>query len=72
MTVLFHLEGNSALLNESVMMYIGVYAYGQNRFDLTFNPCGANINRLDGSSLVIVKRSLIPSQSLSYQQQHSH
>lgn len=45
MTVLFHLAGNSALLNESVMMYIGVYAYGENRFDLTFNPCKANIYR---------------------------
>lgn len=24
-------------------MYIGVYAYGEARFDLTFNPCSANI-----------------------------
>jgi hypothetical protein len=45
MTVLFHLTGNSALANESIMMYIGVYAYGESRFDLTFNPCNANINR---------------------------
>ena len=45
MTVLFHLEGSSAIANESVMMYIGVYAYGQSRFDLTFNPCKANIQR---------------------------
>lgn len=45
MTVLFHLEGSSALANESLMMYIGVYAYGENRFDLTFNPCAANIAR---------------------------
>ncbi|KAF2859690.1 TRP-domain-containing protein [Piedraia hortae CBS 480.64] len=46
MTVLFHLEGNSGLANESLMMFIGVYAYGENRFDLTFNPCNANINSL--------------------------
>ncbi|KAF2199133.1 TRP-domain-containing protein [Delitschia confertaspora ATCC 74209] len=46
MTVLFHLAGNTALKNESLMMYIGVYAYGENRFDLTFNPCSANINSL--------------------------
>ena len=45
MTVQFHLEGASALANESVMMYIGVYAYGESRFDLTFNPCLANIDR---------------------------
>lgn len=45
MTVLFHLAGNSALYNESLMMYIGVYAYGEDRFDLVFNPCNANIYR---------------------------
>jgi hypothetical protein len=46
MTVQFHLVGNSALVNESIMMYIGVFAYGQSRFDLTFDPCSANIARL--------------------------
>ena len=45
MTVLFHLEGNSAIANESLVMFIGVYAYGESRFDLTFNPCHANIER---------------------------
>lgn len=45
MTVLFHLAGNTGLMNQSLMMYIGVFAYGQSRFDLTFNPCGANIQR---------------------------
>ncbi|KAL8826107.1 MAG: hypothetical protein Q9191_004002 [Dirinaria sp. TL-2023a] len=45
MTVLFHLEGNTAVANESLMMYIGVFAYGQSRFDLTFNPCSAQIYR---------------------------
>ncbi|OCK89298.1 TRP-domain-containing protein [Cenococcum geophilum 1.58] len=46
MTVLFHLAGNTAIKNESLMMYIGVFAYGESRFDLTFNPCYANINSL--------------------------
>ncbi|KAF2190547.1 TRP-domain-containing protein [Zopfia rhizophila CBS 207.26] len=46
MTVLFHLAGETALKNEALMMYIGVYAYGEGRFDLTFNPCSANINSL--------------------------
>jgi hypothetical protein len=45
MTVLFHLEGQTALANESIMMSIGVYAYGKSRFELIFNPCSANINR---------------------------
>ncbi|KAF2116729.1 hypothetical protein BDV96DRAFT_598589 [Lophiotrema nucula] len=43
MTVLFHLEGDTALKSEAIMMYIGVFAYGESRFDLTFNPCSANI-----------------------------
>lgn len=45
MTVLFHLAGDTNLQSESIMMYIGVYAYGESRFDLTFNPCSANIYR---------------------------
>lgn len=45
MTVLFHLAGSTAVANETLMMYIGVYAYGEGRFDLTFNPCDANIQR---------------------------
>jgi len=45
MTVLFHMEGSTPLVNASLMMYIEVYAYGESRFDLAFNPCLANINR---------------------------
>lgn len=63
MTVLFHLEGNTAVSNESLMsmssniwvtvyfanpssaVRIGVYAYGEPRFDLVFNPCHAQIYR---------------------------
>jgi hypothetical protein len=45
MTVQFHLAGNSDLKGEALMMYIGVFAYGESRFDLTFNPCDANIAR---------------------------
>ena len=61
MTVLFHLEGNTNVANESIMsisplsfsttlaltlpVYIGVFAYGESRFDLTFNPCNAQIYR---------------------------
>ena len=45
MTVLFHLEGETALTSENIMMSIGVFAYGESRFELTFNPCDANIDR---------------------------
>lgn len=62
MTVLFHLEGNTNVANESIMsaftpsdipknptnilsVYIGVFAYGESRFTLTFNPCNAQIYR---------------------------
>jgi hypothetical protein len=45
MTIMFHLEGQTALMNESIMMSIGVFAYGESRFELTFNPCSANIHR---------------------------
>lgn len=46
MTVLFHLQGSTDVVSESLMMYIGVFAYGEGRFDLTFNPCSANIDSL--------------------------
>jgi meiotic recombination protein REC8 len=45
MTVLFHLGGNTNLQNESIMIHIGVQAYGEDRFDFTFNPCNANFAR---------------------------
>jgi hypothetical protein len=61
-TVLFHLGGNSALTNESLMLYIGVFAYGEQRFELTFNPCNANINSLCplNSSVPIEASGIIP------------
>jgi ML-like domain len=36
-----------ASLTNIIAVYIGVFAYGESRFDLTFNPCAANINRYD-------------------------
>ena len=45
MTVVFHLSGDTAIVNTTIMMYIGVYAYGENRFDLIFDPCKANLPR---------------------------
>lgn len=61
-TVLFHLGGSSALTNESLMLYIGVFAYGKQRFELTFNPCNANINSLCplNSSVPIQASGIIP------------
>lgn len=45
MTVLFQLEGNTAVANESLVLYISVYAYGETRLTFLFNPCAANIPR---------------------------
>lgn len=43
-------------------MYIGVFAYGEARFNLTFNPCNANINSLCplNSSVPITANGIIP------------
>lgn len=45
MTILFHLAGETALTQDDIMMNIGVFAYGESRFDLTFDPCNANMWR---------------------------
>ncbi|KAI1771642.1 TRP-domain-containing protein [Hypoxylon cercidicola] len=42
-TILFHLDGSTNIRNESVMLYISVEAYGENRFSMTVNPCNVNI-----------------------------
>jgi len=62
MTVLFHLAGNTNLQNESIMIHIGVQAYGEDRFDFTFNPCNANFGSLCpmNSSVPINGEAIIP------------
>ncbi|RMD40642.1 hypothetical protein DV735_g4472, partial [Chaetothyriales sp. CBS 134920] len=62
MTVQFHIGGTSALTNESLMLYIGVYAYGESRFNLTFNPCSANIDSMCplNASVPIEANGIIP------------
>ncbi|KAK5942094.1 hypothetical protein PMZ80_006047 [Knufia obscura] len=62
MTITFHLGGYTAVANESVMMYIGVYAYGENRFNLTFDPCFANIRSMCpiNASVPIEGNGIIP------------
>ncbi|KAF7561225.1 hypothetical protein G7046_g2921 [Stylonectria norvegica] len=46
LTVLFHLDGTTNIRNESLMMHISVEAYGENRFNMTYDPCKANIGSL--------------------------
>ena len=45
-----------------LLVYIGVFAYGEQRFELTFNPCNANINSLCplNSSIPIEASGIIP------------
>lgn len=45
-TVLFHLDGQSSIQNESLMMRFSMDAYGENRFQMTFDPCSVNIYSL--------------------------
>lgn len=45
-TVLFHLDGQSSIANESLMMTISMFAYGQSRLQMTFDPCYINIYSL--------------------------
>ncbi|KAM5443197.1 hypothetical protein MferCBS31731_001514 [Microsporum ferrugineum] len=62
LTVVFHLDGHTSLLNESLMVYIAFFAYGKRRFDLVFDPCNANIHSLCpmNSSRRIVDGGFIP------------
>ncbi|KAJ4386633.1 hypothetical protein N0V93_009531 [Gnomoniopsis smithogilvyi] len=45
-TVLFHLDGQSSIKNESLVMRVSMDAYGEQRFQMTFDPCSVNINSL--------------------------
>ncbi|KAK7946140.1 TRP-like ion channel [Apiospora aurea] len=42
-TISWHLNGNTNLRSEKLMMYITVDAYGENRFSMTIDPCKMNI-----------------------------
>ncbi|KAH8705611.1 hypothetical protein BGW36DRAFT_311235 [Talaromyces proteolyticus] len=46
MTVTFNLVAQTSLVNDDIMVYIGVYAYGETRFELTLNPCNNNFQGL--------------------------
>lgn len=62
LAVLFHLTGTTNLKNESVVLYIQVEAYGQQRFSLAFNPCSANIESMCpmNASVPITAEAVIP------------
>ncbi|RKF57230.1 Flavin carrier protein 2 [Golovinomyces cichoracearum] len=62
MTVLFNMAGSTNLRNESLMIYISVQAYGEDRFNLVFNPCNANFESLCplNNSVPIRGQALIP------------
>lgn len=45
-TVLFHLDAQSSIANESLVMSISMFAYGQSRLRMTFDPCFINIDSL--------------------------
>ncbi|KFX93587.1 hypothetical protein V490_04776 [Pseudogymnoascus sp. VKM F-3557] len=70
MTVMFHLTGSTMMKNESIMAFISVDAYGEDRFDLVFNPCSANINRQAPISDSLPVTNLL--QSLSYERKQTN
>ncbi|PHH77123.1 hypothetical protein CDD82_3653 [Ophiocordyceps australis] len=43
LTVLFHLDGSTNIRSENLILHISVEAYGENRFNMTYDPCKANI-----------------------------
>ncbi|QDS70318.1 hypothetical protein FKW77_008438 [Venturia effusa] len=43
MTITFDIQGSTTFVREALMIYIGVYAYGEGRFEIPFDPCKANI-----------------------------
>ncbi|KJZ79361.1 hypothetical protein HIM_01512 [Hirsutella minnesotensis 3608] len=43
LTVLFHLDGTTNVARENLILHISVEAYGENRFNMTYDPCKANI-----------------------------
>lgn len=62
MTVLFNMAGSTNLRNESLMLHISVRAYGEDRFNMVFNPCNANFASLCplNFSVPIRGQALIP------------
>ena len=63
MTVGFHLAGPPPTVdNINTVMSLSVYAYGQSRFNLLFNPCGTSIQGLcpTNTSISIEAAGIIP------------
>ncbi|ODA78620.1 hypothetical protein RJ55_06002 [Drechmeria coniospora] len=46
LTVLFHLDGATRISKERVLLRLTVEAYGKNRFNMTYDPCEANITTM--------------------------
>ncbi|KFA66109.1 hypothetical protein S40285_04277 [Stachybotrys chlorohalonatus IBT 40285] len=43
LTVLFHFDATTNIRRDNIMMHIAVDAYGESRFDITYDPCLANM-----------------------------
>ncbi|OAA45003.1 TRP-like ion channel [Metarhizium rileyi] len=46
LTVLFHLDGTTNIHKENLILHISVEAYGENKFNMTYDPCKANIDSM--------------------------
>lgn len=46
LTVLFHLDGTTNIRKEDIMLHILLEAYGENRFNMTYDPCQDKIHSM--------------------------
>ncbi|KAK2592403.1 hypothetical protein QQS21_009886 [Conoideocrella luteorostrata] len=46
LTVLFHLDGTTNIRKENLILHLSIKAYGENRFNMTYDPCKANISTM--------------------------
>ncbi|OAA60049.1 TRP-like ion channel [Cordyceps fumosorosea ARSEF 2679] len=45
-TIFFHLDGASNIRKESLVLHLSIQAYGQARFDMSYDPCKAHMDSL--------------------------
>ncbi|KAH7308470.1 hypothetical protein B0I35DRAFT_360720 [Stachybotrys elegans] len=46
LTVLFHLDGTTNVRDESVIFHLAIEAYGETRYNTTYEPCSGNITTM--------------------------
>ncbi|KAK1825749.1 hypothetical protein QBC39DRAFT_400623 [Podospora conica] len=62
LTTVFYVDGNTSLSNESLLINLEVAAYGEDRYQVTFDPCVLNLSSLcrPNASVPITEWAKIP------------